>query len=57
MTDFIYVNYFYGGEAMTNLIDKTLFWLKLNEEPILNFLAYVVAPLLVIVILSWVSFS
>jgi hypothetical protein len=42
---------------MTNLIDKTLFWLKINEELILNFLAYVVAPLLVVVILSWISFS
>jgi len=42
---------------MTNLIDKTMFWLKVNEEMILNFLAYVIAPLLVIVILSWVSFS
>jgi hypothetical protein len=46
-----------GEEAMTNLIDKTLFWLKVNEDTILNFLAYVVAPLLVIVLLSWVSFS
>jgi len=57
MSDFIYMHYFYGGEAMTNLIDKTMFWLKVNEEMILNFLAYVIAPLLVIVILSWVSFS
>jgi hypothetical protein len=42
---------------MGNLIDKTLFWLKLNEDSILNFLAYVVAPLLVIIIVAWISFA
>ena len=41
---------------MANLIDKTLFWLKINEESILNCLAYIVAPLLVVVILTWISF-
>jgi hypothetical protein len=57
ITDFYICTLSHGGEAMTNLFDKTLFWLKVNEEPILNVLAYVVAPLVVIVILSWVSFS
>ena len=41
---------------MNNLIDKTLFWLKINEESILNCLAYVGAPLLVVLILTWISF-
>jgi hypothetical protein len=42
---------------MSNFVDKTLFWLKLNEDSILNFLAYVVAPLLVIIIVAWISFA
>ncbi len=42
---------------MAHLIDKTLFWLKINEDFILNFLAYIIAPLLVIFIVAWISFA
>jgi hypothetical protein len=42
---------------MANFIDKTIFWIKINEDAILNFLAYVITPILVIVILAWVTFS
>ncbi len=42
---------------MANFIDKTMFWIKINEDVILNFLAYVIAPILVVSILLWVTLS
>ncbi|MCX5894737.1 MAG: hypothetical protein NTZ51_02740 [Proteobacteria bacterium] len=42
---------------MDNIIDKTVFWMKINEDFILNLLAYAVAPLLVIGLVAWISFA
>ena len=42
---------------MANFIDKTMFWIKINEDVVLNFLAYVIAPILVVGILVWITFS
>ena len=42
---------------MSNFINKTFFWIKLYKESILNFLAYFVAPLLVIFIVAWLCFA
>jgi hypothetical protein len=46
-----------GGKSMANFIDKTMFWFKINEDAILNFLAYVITPILVIGILVWITLS
>ena len=42
---------------MANFIDKTMFWIKINEDAVLNFLAYGIAPILVVGILVWITFS